>query len=220
MQEFKTVEIDAGTTTPVPDGNQNDIVGASKILFVTPNGTKEISITTFMEYVRDHIANFIIAGDWLGKDYDDEANTLTLDSEMTQERVQDIVALFMVAGSGITRVYDDQANTLTLSADIPSRLPPSAMTTLWSNSAGYSTTGSLQLLNAGQNFTDYNYLFFYARDNHGRYYTSYLDRSTFYGNEHRMATDTGSIIVQWGHNSAFQLYHATEGHRLFSIRGV
>ena len=68
------------------------------------------------EQVDDRVAGLLVAGTNITLDYDDGANTLTVNASgdgLTQEQIEDFLAGAFVSGCNTAIVYDDAANSFT-----------------------------------------------------------------------------------------------------------
>lgn len=76
-------------------------------------------ITGFDEAVDDRVASLLVAGEGVNLTYNDGANTLTIDVDLSDaavvnEQIDDRVNDLLVAGESINLQYDDTANELTI----------------------------------------------------------------------------------------------------------
>lgn len=76
-------------------------------------------ITDFNEGVDDRVAALLQAGTNISLNYNDNANTLTINSSLGLEEVQDAIGTYVVAGSGISVSYDDPSGYTTVSLSDP-----------------------------------------------------------------------------------------------------
>ena len=104
-----------GSATQIPIytvNAQGQLTAASNTLVAIPS----TQITDWNEAVDDRVAALIIAGTGITAVYNDPANTLTINSSITQytdEQAQDTVAALIQSGTGISWSYNDALNTLT-----------------------------------------------------------------------------------------------------------
>lgn len=76
-------------------------------------------ITDFNEGVDDRVSSLLQAGDNISLSYDDNANTLTINSTLGTEEVQDAIGTYLIGGSGITVSYDDSTGYTTVELSDP-----------------------------------------------------------------------------------------------------
>lgn len=77
-------------------------------------------ITDFNEGVDDRVSTLLQAGTNISLSYDDNANTLTINSTLGTEAIQDTIGTYLVGVSGISVSYDDSTGYTTLSLSDPS----------------------------------------------------------------------------------------------------
>ncbi len=94
------------------------LVGAD---FIEVAGGSQTGLTA--EQVRDAVAAFLREGTGISITHDDDGDTLTIAStvtdtntQLTDEQLQDKIAAFLTEGSNVSITYDDNAGTLTIAA--------------------------------------------------------------------------------------------------------
>ena len=76
-------------------------------------------ITDFDEGVDDRVSSLLQAGDNISLSYDDNANTLTINSTLGTEEVQDAIGTYLIGGSGISVTYNDSTGYTTVALSDP-----------------------------------------------------------------------------------------------------
>jgi len=93
---------------------------SSSLTIALSNPTVDVSgITGFAEGVDDRVATLLQAGTNISLSYNDNANTLTINSTLGNEEVQDAIGTYISGVSGISVNYNDTTGYTTISLSDP-----------------------------------------------------------------------------------------------------
>lgn len=98
-------------------------------------------ITDFDEGVDDRVSSLLQAGDNISLSYDDNLNTLTINSTLGTEEVQDAIGTYLIGGSGISVSYDDSTGYTTVALSDPT-IQLEDITDLTADARGFLITPS------------------------------------------------------------------------------
>lgn len=123
-------------------------------------------------------------------------------------------------GTSIAASTDCQVRIIKHNTDL-SPYTNTTPTLLWESASGYSTTGTDEDLDTG-NFTDYDWIYFYARDQWNRGIGGFLPRTQFAiaNATFRLSTHGGHILPKYIDANTFQLHALTTGFDLLAIYGL
>lgn len=93
--------------------------GSTLTISLSDPSIQVADITDFAEGVDDRVSSLLQAGTNISLSYNDEANTLTINSTLGTEEVQDAIGTYLTGISGISVSYNDTTGYTTLSLSDP-----------------------------------------------------------------------------------------------------
>ena len=205
------------TVTGTPGSGQMQIVaaGTSVVLSHIDNaGTDQSSILSD-DFNNKNYALVVVAG---GVEY---IFSITGKSNDTTNQRWTLSGTWIGGdGTSIAASTDCEVRIIKHNTDISAYMDTTP-TLLWESTSGYSTTGTDEDLDTG-NFTDYDWIYFYAQDQWDRKIGGFVPRTQFaIANEtFRLATHEGHILPKYIDTNTFQIHAGTTGFDLLAIYGL